>query len=114
MFEKLIETKIGPATLVKLEERDPLEKRQINVRSPFGDIPAFVSAGEEGTLAIEIGNSTFEIRPKNISDFDSEQIITASFESQQISFRVEWLKDNPQGEALILVPVPNSSDLVAA
>lgn len=113
-MEKITEMKIGTPTLIKLEEVTPLEKQQINIHSPNGDISAFVFAGEEGTLAIEIGGEAFEIKPKSLLDFEKHQVITAHTETEAVSFRVEWLKDNPQGAALFFLPVKNSEDSVAA
>lgn len=113
MSERRLETNIGTPTLIKLEARSPLESSQINIHSPYGDVQASVSAGEEG-LAIVIGESTYEIKPNNITDYSSPQIITTVIDSHPVSFKVEWLRDNPQGEALIFLPVSNSSEAVAA
>lgn len=113
-MEGITETKIGSPTLIKLGDINPLEKQEINIHSPNGDIPAFVFAGEEGTLAIEIGEESFEIKPKSLVDFDKPQIITAHTVAETVSFRVEWLKDNPQGAALFFLPIKNSQESVAA
>lgn len=88
-------------------------RKEVKISSPVGAIDAVISPNENGGIDVEVDGQITSIDP--VSTLEGNRTLRVEKEGLQLTFKVAYLRDNPQAAPVVFfTPMVHSEDLVAA